>query len=181
VAKPLHEPEPDEREQLAAIYREHFAFVWRSLRRLGVPDAALEDLAQDVFVVVARRLDDFEGRSSVRTWLFGIAMRVVRTRRRSEWRRARKLDELARAYASQPPPDPAARRDAQRLLSALLDELDDEKRAVYVLVELEGMTVVEVAREFEINVNTIYTRLRAARRQLEDAADRLLAAEGAPS
>lgn len=171
---PSRKPTSDER--LAAIYREQFAFVWRSLRRLGVPNSALEDLTQDVFVAVARRLDDFEGRSSIQTWLFGIAMRVYLTRRRSEWRHSRKLDELAQR--GEPSDDPIAKRDAQRTLQALLDELDDEKRAIYVLAELEGFTVVEIAAGLEANVNTIYTRLRAARTQMQKAADRLDAEEG---
>jgi RNA polymerase sigma-70 factor (ECF subfamily) len=173
VPSPRKTPTSDER--LAAIYREHFGFVWRSLRRLGVPRAALEDLTQDVFVVAARRLDDFEGRSSVHTWLFGIAMRVFLTRRRSEWRHSRKLDELAQQ--DEPSGDPIATHDAQHTLLALLDQLDDEKRAIYVLAELEGFTVVEIAEGLEANVNTVYTRLRAARAQLQKAADRL-AAEG---
>jgi RNA polymerase sigma-70 factor (ECF subfamily) len=164
---------PDEGARLSAIYREHFEFVWRSLRRLGVPEHALEDATQDVFLVAARRIDEFEGRSSVRTWLFGIAMRVVRSQRRTAWRHRRKVDALAAA-----PPDaaqdPIAQRDAQRLLLALLDSLDDDKRAVYVLAELEGMTVVEIADGLGTNVNTIYTRLRAARQQLRAAAAKQL-------
>ncbi|PRP92352.1 ECF RNA polymerase sigma-E factor [Enhygromyxa salina] len=153
---------------LADVYRDEFDFVWRSLRRLGVPAHALEDATQDVFVVVARRLDEFEARSSLRTWLFGIAMRVVQTRRRTVWRHQRKLDVLARE--PQAAHDPLARSDARRLLLRLLDELGEDKRAVYVLVELEGMTAVEVAAGLEVNVNTIYTRLRAARRELLAAA-----------
>jgi RNA polymerase sigma-70 factor (ECF subfamily) len=168
---------PDERARLSAIYREHFEFVWRSLRRLGAPEHALEDATQDVFLVAARRLDEFEGRSSIRTWLFGIAMRVVRTQRRTAWRHQRKVDALA--VAAPPAPDPIAQRDAQRLLLALLESLDDDKRAVYVLAELEGMTVVEIAEGLGTNVNTIYTRLRTARQQLRAAAAKQL--EGATS
>jgi RNA polymerase sigma-70 factor (ECF subfamily) len=166
----------DERARLSAIYSEHFEFVWRSLRRLGAPEHALEDATQDVFLVAARRLDEFEGRSSIRTWLFGIAMRVVRTQRRTAWRHQRKVDALA-AAPRDAPGDPIAQRDAQRLLVTLLAELDDDKRAVYVLAELEGMTVVEIAEGLGANVNTIYTRLRAARQQLHAAAAKLL--EGA--
>jgi RNA polymerase sigma-70 factor (ECF subfamily) len=164
---------PDEGARLSAIYREHFEFVWRSLRRLGAPEHALEDATQDVFLVAARRIDEFEGRSSVRTWLFGIAMRVVRGQRRTAWRHRRKVDALAAAPAESPQ-DPIAQRDAQRLLLALLDQLDDDKRAVYVLAELEGMTVVEIAEGLGTNVNTIYTRLRAARLQLRAAAAKQL-------
>lgn len=136
----------------------------------------MEDLTQDVFVVAARRLDDFEGRSSLQTWLFGIAMRVVMTRRRSDWRHRRKLDELA--LQGEPSDDPISKQDAQSTLLTLLDDLDDEKRAIYVLAELEGFTVVEIAEGLEANVNTIYSRLRAARTQMRKAADRL-DAEGA--
>lgn len=176
MPSPSRKPTTD--EQLAAIYREHFSFVWRSLRRLGVPSAALEDLTQDVFVVAARRLEDFEGRSSMETWLFGIAMRVFLTRRRSDWRHSRKLDELA--LQAEPSEDPISKRDAQHTLHTLLDQLDDEKRAIWVLAELEGFTVVEIAEGLEANVNTVYTRLRAARTQMRKAADKL-GAEGSES
>src|SRR5882724_509457 len=67
----------------SAIYDAYFDFVWRSLRRLGVPEATLDDAAQDVFVVVHRRLPEFEARSTVKTWLFGIVLRVVATHRRT--------------------------------------------------------------------------------------------------
>lgn len=176
MSLPASTPALDERARLSAIYREHFEFVWRSLRRLGAPEHALEDATQDVFLVAARRIDEFEGRSSIRTWLFGIAMRVVRSQRRTAWRHQRKVDALAAAPA-EAPGDPIAQRDAQRLLLALLESLDDDKRAVYVLAELEGMTVVEIAEGLGTNVNTIYTRLRAARQQLRAAAAKQL--EGA--
>jgi RNA polymerase sigma-70 factor (ECF subfamily) len=127
-----HAPSNDD-EQLATIYREHFAFVWRSLRRLGVPEHSLEDLTQDVFIVAWRRMRDFEGRSSLRTWLFGISLRVYRTRRRGEWRQRRKLEELASTSLGELASDPTRQHDAQDLLLALLAGLDDDKRAVYVL------------------------------------------------
>ncbi len=164
--------------QLSAIYREHVDFVWRSLRRLGAPEPMLEDATQDVFLVAARRIDEFEGRSSVRTWLFGIAMRVVKTQRRTLWRHKRKLEAVAWAHDDASPGDPTARRDAQRILLRLLEELDDDRRAVYVLAELEGMTANEIAEGLGVNVNTVYTRLRAARKQLREAAERLLAQGG---
>lgn len=166
-------PAPDERTRLSAIYREHFEFVWRSLRRLGAPEHALEDATQDVFLVAARRIDEFEGRSSIRTWLFGIAMRVVRAQRRTAWRHQRKVEALA-AAPTDTARDEMAQRDAQRLLLTLLDQLDDDKRAVYVLAELEGMTAAEIAEGLGTNVNTIYTRHRAARQQLREAAAKLL-------
>ncbi len=169
-----HRPAPSpEHTRFAAFYREHVDFVWRSLRRLGTPDSQLEDATQDVFVVAARRIGDFEGRSAIKTWLFGIAMRVVKTHRRTRWRHERKLEALGHASASAATNDPIARRDAQRTLLMLLDTLDDDRRAVYVLAELEGLTAVEIAEGLGLNVNTVYTRLRTARLALREAAERL--------
>ncbi len=169
-------------ERLAAIYREHFAFVHRSLRRLGTPEHALDDACQDVFLVAARRLDQFEGRSSVKTWLFGVAMRVVRSHRRTTWRHRRKVDALATEAPVLGPSSerPHARRDVQLTLLHLLAELPEDRRSIYVLVELEGLSAAEVARGFELNVNTVYTRLRAARRDLRLAAERLQSPRAAP-
>ena len=156
-------------------YREQVAFVWRSLRRMGTPDSMLEDATQDVFLVAARRLDEFEGRSSIKTWLFGIAMRVVKTQRRTQWRHERKLQALTHAVEPQGA-DPIAQRDAQRTLLHLLEQLDDDRKAVYVLAELEGLTAVEIAEGLGLNVNTVYTRLRAARLALREAAEQIVAA-----
>ncbi len=155
---------------LERAYREHAKFVWRSLRRLGVPEAELEDALHDVFLVVAQRLESFEGRSSMRTWLFGIAMRVERGRRRSEARRNRKVGAFAREDRSAR--DAYAQADAQRALNLMLAQLDEDKRAVFVLVELEGESVVDVAQALGANTNTIYTRLRAARKALQAMARR---------
>jgi len=77
-----------------AIYRSHGAFVWRNLRRLGIPENMVEDVLQDVFMVVHRRLPEFAGRSSLKTWLFGIVLRVVKTHRRSQKRRRVHMDNL---------------------------------------------------------------------------------------
>lgn len=135
----------------------------------------LEDLAQDVFVVALRRLEDFEARSSMQTWLFGIALRVWRTRRRSLSRKKRKLAELRSGPVNAGVlSDPIAHSDARRTLLGLLDCLDDDKRAVYVLAELEGLTASEIAEGLGINVNTTYSRLRAARKEMNAAATRLL-------
>lgn len=164
VAAPLPAPNPE----LVALYRAHFQFVWRSARRLGAPPEALDDVVQDVFLVVARRLAEFRQEASARTWLFAITLRVVREHRRSTFRHLRRVE----AYAEALPPgasDPMARSDAARTLLQLLDRLDDERRSVYVLAELEGLTAQEIAEGLRLNVNTVYSRLRAARAQLERA------------
>jgi RNA polymerase sigma-70 factor (ECF subfamily) len=165
----------------ASIYEENFDFVWRSLRRLGVQESNMDDAAQDVFVVVHRRLADFGGRSSVRTWLFGIALRVAGDHRR-RLRRKGGLALLAEenvADLSRPGPfDTTARAEAVAVLDRVLDDMDEEKRAVFVLAELEEMTAPEIAEALEVNVNTVYSRLRAARSAFENAVARLHARTG---
>ncbi len=162
-----------------ALYDDHFDFVFRNVRRLGVPDAHVDDAVQEVFLVVHRRLGEFEGRSTVKTWLFGILARVASDHRRSLRRKSPHLrspggivepDTLAIERGG--PHDAAARAEGVRLLHALLDELDDDKRAVLVLAELEQMTAQEIAESLGLNVNTVYARLRAARREFEQAAQR---------
>jgi RNA polymerase sigma-70 factor, ECF subfamily len=150
------------------VYRAHFAFVWRSARRLGVRDAALDDVVQEVFVVVHRRLASFEGRSSLRTWLFGITARVVRDHRRAAKRKETPggidPDTLPAA-----PSGGAENAEAVQVLHALLDELEDERREVFVMAELEQASVPEIAEALGLNLNTTYSRLRAARQDFEQA------------
>lgn len=146
------------------VYAAHFPFVWRVLRTLGVSDAALEDAAQDVFVVVHRRLPEFEGRAAITTWLFAIARRVASTHRRA--RTNEPLPEVEPAGAS----DTFAafsRAQAAATVMSILDTLDEDKRIVFALVELEGLSVPEVARMLELNLNTAYSRLRLARHAFE--------------
>ncbi|MFO0652938.1 MAG: sigma-70 family RNA polymerase sigma factor [Polyangiales bacterium] len=156
----------------AQIYEEHLDFVWRVARRLGVPEASIDDAVQDVFLVVHDRLASFEGRSSLRTWLYGIVRRVARDHRPSK--RERPLEEAPEARCERSSAHEGLERaEAKRLLHALLDTLDDDKREVFVLAELEEMPMPEVAQAIGINVNTAHARLRAARHQLEDALARL--------
>lgn len=161
------------------VYDEHFAFVWRTVRRLGVPDRSLDDAAQDVFIVVHRRLTEFEGRSSLRSWLFGIARRVARDHRRRVSRKERG-EALPESLADPLAPNPreaASHNQAAAVLHGLLDTLDDDKREVFVLAELEQMTVPEIAAAIEVNLNTVYSRLRAARQAFDKAVHRYRARE----
>lgn len=163
--------EATEELSFEAVYHAHFSFVWRSAKRLGARDASLDDAVQEVFVVVHRRLADFEGRSSLRTWLFGITLRVVRDHRRSARRRDPGCEvdpDTLRANCSGPA-ETAEKAEAVRLLHALLDELDDDRREVFVMAELEQMAMPEIAEALGINVNTAYARLRAARQEFEQA------------
>jgi RNA polymerase sigma-70 factor, ECF subfamily len=153
------------------VYASEFAFVWRNLRRLGVEEATLRDAAQDVFVVVHRRLGDFEGRAPLRSWIYSIVTRIARQYRRTRVRKElRDVEDPERVPDSSllTPEDSAARGQALRLLVSLLDTLDDDKRDALVLCDLEGMTVPEVAAAVGSNVNTVYSRVRAARQQLRE-------------
>jgi RNA polymerase sigma-70 factor (ECF subfamily) len=167
-----------------ALYREHFRFVWRTVRRLGLEGSAIDDVVQEVFLVVHRRLGAFEGRSSPKTWLYGIVRRVVSDHRRTLRRRpalapadAPAADVDAVACAEQGPEASAEQAERVRMLHRLLAELDDDKREVFVLAELEGLTIAEMAEALAVNPNTIASRLRAARREFEAALDRALGDE----
>ncbi len=156
------------------VYDNHFSFVWRTVRRLGVPRHAVDDAVQEVFVVVHRRLADFEGRSSVKTWLTGITLRVASEHRR----RARKnptadVDaETLHAGPERRPDDAATKAEALRVLHGILDQMDDDRRDVFVMAELEEMTVPEIAESLGTNVNTVYSRLRTARQEFDQAVSR---------
>lgn len=160
-------------EALAEAYEAHFDFVWRSLRRLGVPAEGLEDAAQDVFVVAARKIHEFEGRARLRTWLFAIAQRVAMRKRRDAFRHRRRTEAVSAEQAHLPGrSDPMSARDAAAILAAMLEQLDEGQRLVFVLVEIEGMTAVEVAESLGANVNTVYSRLRSARKRMQALAEK---------
>ncbi|AKV04762.1 RNA polymerase sigma factor RpoE [Labilithrix luteola] len=151
-----------------AIYDEHLGFVWHTLRGLGVPPSSLDDAVQDVFVVVHRRLPSFEARSKITTWLFGIALRVAYAHRRKQ----RPSDDLSAVQNEirdeRPTPfEETVRSEAATLVERLLDELDDNKRLVFVLMEIEQMSAEEMASLLGIKVNTVYSRLRYARAEFE--------------
>jgi RNA polymerase sigma-70 factor (ECF subfamily) len=163
-----------------AIYKEHFGFVWRNVRRLGVPVALADDAVQDVFIVVHRRLPTFEWRSSIRTWLFGILAHVARDYRRSQARQDTKAQALAAEGDPDAPATPAEladRSEAARILDGFVARIDEDKREVFVLVELEQMSVADIAEALGLNVNTAHARLRAARQQFEAAVARFRARE----
>jgi RNA polymerase sigma-70 factor (ECF subfamily) len=159
------------------LYEEHFDFVWRSLRRLGVAASGLDDAAQEVFLVAYRRAADFEGRSTVKTWLFGIAWNVARRVARGPTRREEPLSEQVPS-AARDQEESASRAEAVRALYELLEGLDAEKRAVFVMAELEEMTAPEIAEIADIPLNTVYSRLRAARSEFDSALKRRRARDG---
>jgi RNA polymerase sigma-70 factor, ECF subfamily len=163
---------------LAEIFREYAPFVWRGLRRLGIPESDVEDVCQEVFVVVHRKLGDFEGRSSLRTWIYGICARTA-----SDYRRS---GRVRREVVTDAPPDApqeggqhdaVALRQARAQLDRILDELDDDKRSVFVLYEIEELTMAEVAEALACPLQTAYSRLHAARKVVEAGVERAQAAQ----
>ena len=148
------------------VYAAHVAFVWRVLRTFGLSGAQLEDAVQDVFLVVHRRLSEWEGRAAITTWLFSIARRVASShRRRSGAGRTEELTEEpaggADTFAAM------SRAQAAAKVFQILQRLDEDKRVVFALVELEQLSVPEVARMLDLNLNTAYSRLRLARQAFE--------------
>jgi RNA polymerase sigma-70 factor (ECF subfamily) len=150
-------------------YRSHAPFVWRLLCGMGVPDSSVEDALQDVFVVVHRRLPSFDGRHPVTTWLFAIACRVASNYRRRQ--RSLSHDPLTDALCDDAPTpaENTEQAEARRVLGVLLDRMDEERRAVFVLTEIEGMTAPEIAALTGVPLNTVYSRLRRARIDMSEA------------
>lgn len=163
-----------------ALYDAYADYVYKSLRRLGVVEANLPDALQEVFVVVHRRLGEFHAHAHVKQWIFVIALRVARNYRRALVRRKPEREALAAgvdpdslaAERSDGPFERAAQAEKIRLFHSLLETLDDDKREVFVLAELEQMSVPEIADTLSLNVNTVYSRLRAARQGFERALSR---------
>ena len=146
---------------------EHSAQVWRTLRYFGVAPADLHDACQDVFMVVCRRLDEFEHRSSLRTWMYGICLRVASSYRRMAHRRYEEI-------VAEPPELPVLptqledveeHRAREQLLIAL-DKLDSDKREVFVLFEIEDRSMAEIATMLGCPLRTVYSRLEAARKEI---------------
>lgn len=165
------------------VYEAHVDFVWRSARSLGVREHHVDDVVQEVFVVVQRRLAEFEGRSDIKTWLFGITRRVVRAhvrqlaRSRSQTEQSAELaDESAACAESQ-----LAALEGAKLLYALLDELEPDLREVFVLTELEEMSGPAIAQALDLQLSNVYARVRRARIAFEAALKRQRARQARPA
>ena len=164
------------RARFRQLYDAHVDFVWRNLRRLGVPESEVEDGTQEVFVVAHRRFAEFEDRGhGPRAWLFQIVLRVASGNRRHRRRHPEVPDggsALDRETVEPPQADAFARREAISKLDAALSTIDLTRRAVLVLHEIEEMTAPEIAQVLAIPLNTVYSRLRVARGELEQALTR---------
>ena len=159
-----------------AIYESMVDYVWNVVCRMGVPQSDAEDVVQEVFVTVYRRLGEFEGRAQLKTWVFTIAVHLVqhyfRTHARKPGDRASSKGTEIQALVDQRENGPAnqvERRERYDALDRVLGQLDEGKRLVFVLAELEQLTLVEIGEIVGANPNTVATRLRAARQAFEKA------------
>ncbi len=157
----------------AELFREHGAFVWRLLRRLGVPTADLDDLSQDVFIIVHRALATYEERNQLKAWLYRICVReAVRHRKSRPPPSSMDIDEL-----DEPSPDcpesTAQVNEMRARLDRLLAILDEPRRTVFVLYELEELSMAEVAEAVGCPLQTAYYRHSSAKKEILAAARRL--------
>lgn len=154
------------------VYELHFKYVWRCVRSLGVVPASVDDAVQEVFLVVQRKLELFDGGCALRTWLYSIVVRIVRRYRAEAARHAqRHVNEAERATTEQ---CADLRREVEanerlELAARALKQLDDLKREVFVLACVEGMSAPEISLVTQTPLNTVYSRLRAAKQQFEQA------------
>lgn len=166
----------------ADIYRANFRLVWSTLARLGVRRAELEDAVQEVFLVVHRRLDDYDRQRALRPWLLGITYRVATAeRRRARHHREELTDEPAKDAINHThtPEGVAEARERVHRIQRALDTLDPDRRAAFVMYEMEGIDCSEIAEAMGVPVNTVYSRLRVARERFKRAVEAIRAEEEA--
>jgi RNA polymerase sigma-70 factor (ECF subfamily) len=165
---------------LREVFTMHSPYVWNTLRRLGVHQADLEDLTHDVFAQVQRRLPEYDPSRPLKPWLFGFAFRIAsQEKRRAQRRREAPLDDEPIDPAALPDARLAAAQDRQLVIAAL-SAIDLERRAVFVLYEIDGVSMDEIARSLGIPANTAYSRLRVARAEFAAAVKRLKLRRGEP-
>src|SRR5262245_38799395 len=154
------------------VYDNYFGFVWRNAANRGVPRSALDDVTQEVFIVINRKLPEFEGRSSLTAWIAGIVRRVVSDYLRKKGNRSAGEPLEREPVAESASAEHLERKAALELLDTLLAKMTDGQREVFVMCEIEGMSGAEIAAATGVNENTVWTRLRAARRIFQEGVTR---------
>jgi RNA polymerase sigma-70 factor (ECF subfamily) len=175
---------PADGSDIDSIYTEHVRYVWRCLRALGVSDSALDDAVHDVFLVVQQKLAQFDGQAAITTWLYAIALRIARraraTARKDAWRFAPVESDdtpgggLASHAATTAHPEQAMEHGERLSLARrALDRLDDDKREAFVLSQIEQRSAPEIAEITGLPLNTVYSRVRAAKAAFQAEVARL--------
>ena len=168
-------PAVGRRERVAAMLQQHFKLVWRTVRRLGVSEAACDDAAQHVFIVAADRLEQIPP-GKERAFLLGTACRVAANARRTQARRPEVNDDERLTREKHPSPDPEQllqMKQMRELLDELLARLSDDLRTVFVLFELERLSSADIAEMLGIPIGTVASRLRRARAAFEAQVEQL--------
>jgi RNA polymerase sigma-70 factor (ECF subfamily) len=159
-----------------ALFDGNFVFVWNSLRRLGIGEADREELVNEVFFRVYKAIDQYDPERPVRPWLLAFAARVASEHRRLARHRSEILDSGPEAVAPTTAAESGLEQAEQRaILAEALDTLDDDKRSVFVLHDLEEMITADIARALGVPEGTVSSRLRAARAELGSAVRRIRA------
>lgn len=157
-----------------AMFEAEFAYMWRSLARLGVPPRDLEDVTHDAFMEVYRRLDTYDAGRPVRPWLFAFAFRLASDYRRLARHRVEVMGEEVEKHDGAPAADELiARKETRELVEQAVAKIEEERRAVFILHDLDEVPIPEVARVLELPLNTAYSRLRLAREEFREAVQRL--------
>src|SRR5262249_40141522 len=161
------------RTRLARAFEENAVFIWRSLRRLGVPLECADDATQQVFLVAARKMNQIE-EGKERAFLFQSAMRIAMEVRRAFFRARGRLASdrailLERTDPALRPDEAVDRQRTLRLIGHVLEEMPMERRTAFVLYEIEGVTIAEIASLLQIPMGTVASRLRLAREEFRAA------------
>lgn len=174
-----------ERPSLREVYDAHVEFVWSALVRLGVPASDADDATQEVFLVVHRRLEDFEGRASLRSWVYGICLRVASNHRRKRRTQRDSVsphddgNELASSLPSstRDPEEQLADHQARLVVEAALASLAPEQQLMIVMFEIDDLSGKEIATTLGLPLGTVHSRLHRARDAFRVAVERAMRAE----
>ena len=166
---PVRSPVPS----FQTVYRQYFHFVWSSVRRFGVQPDAMDDVVQEVFIVIHAKLEGLTKPEALRSWIYGVVRRVASDHRRAQRTQTAAsivIGSQAETESREPTPlEQLHTSAAVQLLASLLEELDELKREIFTLIEVDELTVPEAAEVLGIPLNTAYSRLRAARQAFEAA------------
>ena len=180
VAPPRARATPDREEAFRSLFDAELRYVWKTLRRFGVPVHNVEDVAHEVFVTVFRRFDDIDGDRPIRPWLFGIAMRAALADRRRVRHRYEEVGAAPDDLADSTPHAEAMleSKAAWDLVLEALQALEDDRRAVFIMHDLDELPMSDIAKVLSIPTNTAYSRLRLAREDFRAAGRRIRAKRG---
>jgi RNA polymerase sigma-70 factor, ECF subfamily len=170
-----------ERTRFHAVFEAEFAYVWTSLRRLGVQERDLEDLAHDVFVEVYRRFATYDPQRPIRPWLFAFTVRFASDYRRLARHRRESIGPIPERSDPMPHPDQLLQvKQTQDFVLHAIEKIESDRRAVFILHELDEVPMAEIANALGIPVNTGYSRLRLAREEFREAVTRAKLREARP-